>query len=320
MSSATTSTTSGASPTDEKCGKQFSEVGREAASRASKTTDEGLTKGLWVPVAMTAIYIYALRLVTQDWPQDEPLSTFGACSIVVPLVMSVLYLGGIFVGVRVMRDREPFSCKAYMFAYNLYQTILNGWCVYSFVVEIIRNAYPVWGNSIYSTNFQMAFLIWIHYNNKYVELLDTLFMVLRKKSDQLSFLHVYHHVLLIWAWWCVCRFACGGDAYFGAMMNSLIHVVMYSYYLMASLNIPCPWKKYITQMQMVQFVVCFFSALFCLVTGSYPWYICLLQIYVMLNMFVLFFNFYRKAYSQRGAHQKNNNSIQEKKEEEKKTE
>ena len=46
-----------------------------------------------------------------------------------------------------------------------------------------------------------AQFIWLHYNNKYFELMDTVFMILRKKFDQVSFLHVYHHTLLIWAWY-----------------------------------------------------------------------------------------------------------------------
>jgi len=139
-------------------------------------------------------------------------------------------------------------------------------------------------------------LIWIHYNNKYVELLDTFFMVMRKKERQISFLHVYHHVLLIWAWWLVCHFGCGGDAYFGAMANSFVHVIMYAYYLLALLSIRCPWKQYITQVQLVQFAICLISATYCLVMGTYPWGLCLVQIYVMLNMLVLFVRFYRENY------------------------
>jgi len=256
-----------------------------------------LQSDVWIPVALTFIYIYVLRVISNDWSREEPLATFAQCSVFVPLAASAVYLSSIFIGVRLMKDREPFSVKSYMLIYNLYQTILNGWCVYSFIRELVVHNYPIWGNPLNSTSYTLSFLIWIHYNNKYLEFLDTFFMVIRKKNEQLSFLHVYHHVLLVWAWWFVCRFACGGDAYFGAMANSFIHVVMYSYYFMASLNINCPWKKYITQLQMVQFVVCFAHAFYNMVTGNYPTWLCYIQLYVMVNMFVLFANFYRNAYA-----------------------
>lgn len=121
--------------------------------------------------------------------------------------------------------------------YNLYQAVLNAWCVVMFIYEVWTLGMPVWGSTVDTSpkGYRLGFLIWVHYNNKYIELLDTTFMVLRKKNNQISFLHVYHHCLLIWAWFAVCKFAAGGDAYFGALANSFIHVVMYSYYLMSLL-------------------------------------------------------------------------------------
>merc|ERR1711884_200735 len=68
-----------------------------------------------------------------------------------------------------------------------------------------------------------------------------------------SFLHVYHHVSIAWAWWAAFMLYPGGDSYFGALLNSIIHVLMYSYYLLALLKIPCPWKRYLTQAQLLQF-------------------------------------------------------------------
>jgi len=93
----------------------------------------------------------------------------------------------------------------------------------------------------------LHFLVWVHYNNKFVELLDTVFMVLRKKHQQITFLHMYHHLLIIWSWFFVCKYACGGDAYFGMFCNSLIHVFMYSYYGLALLKINTPWKKMVNK-------------------------------------------------------------------------
>jgi len=162
---------------------------------------------------------------------------------------------------------------------------------------------PLWGQSIdkSSNGFEVAFLIWIHYNNKYVELIDTVFMVFRKKDQQVSFLHVYHHVLLIWSWFFVCKYFPGGEAYFGAAANSFIHVLMYSYYFAALLGVSCPWKKYLTQCQQLQFVVCFAHAVTVMYRGIVPTWLCYLQMWVMSNMLVLFTLFYMKAYAKKKA-------------------
>lgn len=42
----------------------------------------------------------------------------------------------------------------------------------------------------------MARAVWLYYMCKITELLDTVFFVLRKKQNQISFLHVYHHTLM----------------------------------------------------------------------------------------------------------------------------
>lgn len=42
----------------------------------------------------------------------------------------------------------------------------------------------------------MARAVWLYYMAKVIELLDTVFFVLRKKNSQVSFLHLYHHTLM----------------------------------------------------------------------------------------------------------------------------
>lgn len=179
------------------------------------------------------------------------------------------------------------------------QVIINVWCVVAFVLEVRRAGMSAVGNKVDlgPNSFRLGFVTWVHYNNKYVELLDTLWMVLRKKTQQVSFLHVYHHVLLIWAWFCVVKLCNGGDAYFGGLLNSIIHVLMYSYYTMALLGWSCPWKRYLTQAQLVQFCVCLGHATWAAVTGVYPFHICLVEIWVMLSMLYLFTKFYNSAYT-----------------------
>lgn len=113
---------------------------------------------------------------------------------------------------------------------------------------------------------------------------------------QVSFLHGYHHVMMMWAWLYVCKIECGGDAWFGAAMNSFVHIVMYSYYFLSQIGIPCPWKKYLTMMQMIQFCVCMAHSAYVVWAGNSPILMPLLQGFVMINMLVLFGQFYRKAY------------------------
>jgi len=123
-----------------------------------------------------------------------------------------------------------------------------------------------------------------------------IFSVTRKKNEQISFLHCYHHILLIWAWFLVCKVEAGADCYFGAVVNSFIHVIMYGYYTLALLNIPCPWKRWITNCQMVQFVICFTHAAYSYYVNHLPRILPAFQMFVMTNMLVLFGNFYVKSY------------------------
>ena len=116
----------------------------------------------------------------------------------------------------------------------------------------------------------------------------------------MSFLHVYHHFSIAWAWYLAMILCPEGDAYFGALLNSIIHVMMYSYYAFALLKIPCPWKKYLTQAQLLQFtsVVIYSIFSYALVpeNESRHTYAILIQVWEMCSLFVLFSLFYAKSY------------------------
>ena len=55
---------------------------------------------------------------------------------------------------------------------------------------------------------------------------------------------------------CQCRWLPGGQESFGGLLNSFVHVVMYSYYFLAALGPAFQrylwWKKYLTTFQMLQ--------------------------------------------------------------------
>ncbi len=72
--------------------------------------------------------------------------------------------------------------------------------------------------------------------SKIPELVDTIFIVLRKKP--LIFLHWYHHATVLMFCWSAYSTLAGSGLYFVAM-NYTVHALMYGYYCLQALNV-CP--------------------------------------------------------------------------------
>lgn len=116
---------------------------------------------------------------------------------------------------------------------------------------------------------------YIYYILKLIDLLDTVsflmrndyftgfntfnplqvFFVLRKKDNQMSFLHLYHHGGMVLMTWIVTKYYAGGVTLAIPAINCLVHIVMYAYYLLSVYNKEYKksiwWKKHITQLQLV---------------------------------------------------------------------
>jgi elongation of very long chain fatty acids protein 4 len=290
--------------------KAVEKVNPTETEAVSKDVDSEkvFSSALLTPLYLVAGYLALLRFMANSLQNEADTmevysDPFKRVWWSGPAFFTVLYLLMVYFGPKYMKNRKEFQIKPYIFTYNLYQCILNIWCVAAMIHEVYTNTWfkAPWGNSPQpgTGGFRIAFLVWVHYNNKFVELLDTLFMILRKKDKQVSFLHCYHHVLLIWSWFFVCKFEAGGDCYFGACVNSFIHILMYGYYTLALLNIPCPWKKWITNCQMVQFMLCLSHSIYVVYKGNMPIELPLAQGFVMVNMLVLFGNFYSKSYGKK---------------------
>ncbi|ELK31218.1 Elongation of very long chain fatty acids protein 7 [Myotis davidii] len=131
--------------------------------------------------------------------------------------------------------------------------VMSGWGTgYSFRCEIVDYSRS-------PTALRMARTCWLYYFSKFIELLDTIFFVLRKKNSQVTFLHVFHHTIMPWTWWFGVKFAAGGLGTFHAFLNTAVHIVMYSYYGLCALGPAYQkylwWKKYLTSLQLVQFII-----------------------------------------------------------------
>lgn len=156
-----------------------------------------------------------------------------------------------------MKGRPAFECKAAMKLYNAIQVIASVLGVIFLAPYIANNVFNFNGEF----NKEIEFWIFFHYCTKFLDFFDSFFMVLRHKSEQLSFLHVYHHLTIGLIWGLLLHAGvANGTAFFGAWINSLVHALMYFHYLWTSFGLKNPLKKYLTLFQMLQFSLCILQA------------------------------------------------------------
>jgi len=209
-----------------------------------------------------------------------------------------------YIGPRLMKDREPFNLKYVMLAYNLFQTVFNSWIFYK-VFWLWRDHYSWTCQPVdYSQSLHgLAALdvTWWYFFSKFIDFFDSFFFVARKKFSHLSSLHVVHHGGLPIAVWFGPKFVGGGHTTFCGFLNSGVHVAMYLYYFLAALGPSIQpylwWKRYLTRLQMAQFVIFFAHAMQPLfIECDYPKIYCWIILGHGVLYFCLFSNFYSKSY------------------------
>jgi elongation of very long chain fatty acids protein 4 len=104
-------------------------------------------------------------------------------------------------------------------------------------------------------------------------------------------------------WWMAYYLMPGGDSWVGSALNSTVHVVMYSYYLLASMSRSPDfrrkylwWGKYLTTFQILQFVE---NLLHCIGMIKFSWYdktMATFGVWYMVTLLTLFGNFYVQKY------------------------
>nr|WPC85589.1 elongation of very long chain fatty acids protein 2/5 [Hediste diversicolor] len=242
---------------------------------------------------------------TKDWflVKSNPIYVF---------TLTALYLGFIWLGPKWMRHREAFHLQKFMIVYNLGLVALSLYMVLEMWFSLKAMGVNTMGCAPYNAEtrkhpaaLRVASVMWWYFFSKAIEFIDTVLMILRKKERQITFLHVFHHASMFNIWWWVVMFIPGGASWFGSCLNSVIHVFMYSYYGLAaipSLRGKLWWKKYLTKMQLVQFLVTFTHTSYVILTPcDFPFWGKGILAGYMVIMFTLFSNFYIQSYIKQGA-------------------
>ncbi|XP_071580013.1 very long chain fatty acid elongase 7-like isoform X2 [Temnothorax nylanderi] len=179
----------------------------------------------------------------------------------------MLYIVGaylIFVlkaGPKMMEKRPAFQLNTVMILYNAFQVLFSIWLTNLTLNVDIKYLFSAHGCDTQdyisppeNVRIAMSRGAWWYFFAKIIELLDTVFFVLRKKQNQITFLHVYHHTITAVISWCYLKFLPGEQGVIIAFLNSLVHVIMYSYYFIAAYGPKYKkylwWKKYMTWIQL----------------------------------------------------------------------
>uniref|UniRef100_A0A1A9W5Z8 Elongation of very long chain fatty acids protein n=1 Tax=Glossina brevipalpis TaxID=37001 RepID=A0A1A9W5Z8_9MUSC len=209
-------------------------------------------------------------------------------------------------GPRIMKGRQPFRLEKTLIVYNALQVAVSVWLVYEYCL-IWRHCNWRCQPVDYSTSFKFyreARVGYVYFLAKITELMDTVFFVLRKNERQVTFLHVYHHTVMPLVSYGALKYYPGGHAMFIGWINSFVHVVMYNYYLLSSFGPKMQkylwWKKYITNLQMIQFCIVFIHQTQLLYTDcNFPRWSAGFTLPNAVFFYFLFNNFYQQSYSNR---------------------
>ncbi|CAD7003755.1 elongation of very long chain fatty acids protein F-like [Ceratitis capitata] len=226
------------------------------------------------------------------------------------ILLEIAYMTFVFrIGPWFMKNREPYKLTSVLRYYNIIQIVFNAFMaamaiylfIYKKVVPIGCMTVLPWEHPLKSVEMLAGYSYVI---NKFLDLFDTIFFVLRKSYKQVTFLHVYHHIMMTSVSYVYMKIiGSGGHAAILGMMNAIVHVIMYGYYFVSATSPNMKnslwWKKYITQIQIVQFVLA-------LIHNSWPLVVqtdcavsktfCVFSVIQAVLMIYLFGSFYKKSY------------------------
>jgi elongation of very long chain fatty acids protein 6 len=222
-----------------------------------------------------------------------------------------IYVLGIHLLQRFMRDRKPFVLRQSLIIWNTLLAIFSTFGALRFGEE--------WYHVVTTRSFQDSVCLSVNPSgvaaywatcfvlSKVAELVDTVFIVLRKKP--LLFLHWYHHaIVLLYVWHAAIGLTAAGRWFM--TMNYAVHSIMYTYYALASAGIRLPrWIAMgVTTLQTSQMIAGVFISLYIArlkwtKDGNNPDFVCqqsnenlLFCLAIYASFAVLFMRFFARAY------------------------
>jgi hypothetical protein len=212
-----------------------------------------------------------LRNIAKDFKFNEDTTFLGSGKLM--LVICVAYLLGVIGIQKFMVKHEAFQLKKIAAYHNGFLSLSS----LLLLILMIQQIYPKYlRKGLHGTvcdadmvTSYLEFYCYLNYLLKYYELSDTLLMVLKKKD--IPFLHTYHHTMTL----VLTHVELVGNVavqWVPITLNLAVHVIMYYYYMLATFGYEVWWKKYLTSLQIIQFVIdiiaCSYATFICFITNG----------------------------------------------------
>eukprot|EP01065_Artemidia_motanka_P041345 TRINITY_DN5347_c0_g1_i1.p1 TRINITY_DN5347_c0_g1~~TRINITY_DN5347_c0_g1_i1.p1 ORF type:complete len:743 (+),score=151.30 TRINITY_DN5347_c0_g1_i1:49-2229(+) len=230
----------------------------------------------------------------------------GPPSVRVPILVTLVYPPLISFAARTMEQRPPVQNRVFelLFAFDLYQFTAS----VVIAALVCREAlslgmvYPPWGHDASVTSPFLHRLVWWHYHNRILELLDTIFRISQKRWGTYGALHFYLRLVNMWSWFAAGRVG-GGDVWFLTVVDALAVAMRFGCFTLSLLK----WRwnplidfgmhapkirllkgEHLYQLHLCEFFILAVHACYMVIVGNVPRVMAALQLLVMLQSAAVF--------------------------------
>ncbi|CAM0142336.1 hypothetical protein VKS41_002177 [Umbelopsis sp. WA50703] len=162
-------------------------------------------------------------------------------------------------GIKDVSNKSGPLMTAFVFLHNLALAIYSGVTFVNMAIALHKTVHRdlpfkdifcdkdafLWDNAL-------GYWGYIFYLSKYYEVIDTAIILMKGRRS--SLLQTYHHAGAMITMWSGIRYQ-AAPIWLFATFNSFIHTIMYCYYACTSIGLHPPGKRYLTSMQISQFLV-----------------------------------------------------------------
>lgn len=223
------------------------------------------------------------------------------------LSVVALYLLIVKYGPKIMKNRKPFDLRSFVRVYNLSNIVINMYLL-NWGLQATQYGSKFFTCDCLEQNPRMQSIMSDRLiTSRVFDFVDTIVFILRKKENQVSGLHVFHHFYVPTAMWFVATASMQLLGGFLAMLNCFVHIIMYGYYFLASFPSLAPhlwWKRYITTLQISQFILALVYYTYCIIylplnCEKVPLTPFISNLSGAIIFLILFLSFYSKTYKKK---------------------